>query len=215
MMEHEKKTEHLKKTGHVKTIEHIKAIEHLKTISRHKKLVFDNCIKAGLYKQAIFHDLSKFTPAEFILGVKYYEGDQSPHVDERKETGYSKAWLNHKAKNKHHLEYWMDYSQDRTKGIVGVPMPKQYIIEMFCDRVAASKNYNGENYNDLLPLEYYMKSRAKNYLYKDAKKTLEKYLYMLATKGEDYTFRYIKNKEVIPLRREKLKNIFKVVKEGF
>ena len=37
----------------------------------------------------------------------------------------------------------------------------------------------------------------------------------LAEKGEEYTFRYIKNKEVIPLRVEKMSRIFPFIKYIF
>ncbi len=36
-------------------------------------------------------------------------------------------------------------------------MPEKYVVEMFCDRVAASKNYNGDKYTDSFPLEYYLR----------------------------------------------------------
>ena len=96
---------------------------------------------------------------------------------------------------------------DKSKGIVGMPMPKRYVIEMFCDRVAACKIYQKDNYDKKNPLEYYMKGRAGKLLHEDTKKLLEKYLHMCAEKGEDFTFRYIKNKEVIPMRRDILSRI--------
>ena len=82
--------------------------------------------------------------------------------------------------------------------------PKEYVIEMFCDRVAACKIYNKENYYEKQPLDYYMNGRSRRLLHPDSAKLLEKYLNMLARKGEAYTFRYIHNYEVIPLRRKKL-----------
>ena len=88
-------------------------------------------------------------------------------------------------------------------------MPKQYVIEMFCDRVAACKIYNKENYNQRQPLEYYMKGRSGKLLHEESKAQLEKYLKMLAEKGEDYTFRYIRNKEVVPLRIDRVRRGYK------
>ncbi len=38
---------------------------HLTTVCHHKKLVAKYCFKAGLYRQGICHDLSKFSPTEF------------------------------------------------------------------------------------------------------------------------------------------------------
>ena len=117
------------------------AWKHLKTINHHKMLVMKGCFRVGLYKQGLLHDLSKYSPAEFLPGCRYYTGKESPHNIERKEKGYSSAWLHHKGRNKHHLEYWTDYGTDGEKKIAGMKMPLKYVVEMFCDRVAASQTY--------------------------------------------------------------------------
>ena len=62
------------------------------------------CFKIGLYKQGLTHDLSKYSPTEFLVGYKYYQGNRSPNNAEREETGVSKAWLHHKGRNRHHFE---------------------------------------------------------------------------------------------------------------
>ena len=77
--------------------------------------------------------------------------------------------------------------------MVGMKMPLKYVIEMFVDRVAASKNYLGDKYNDRSALEYYNKGKEHYIIHKDTKKTLEELLNMLASHGEDYTFNYIKD----------------------
>ena len=82
---------------------------HLKTITRHKLLVMHYCFRIGLYKQGLLHDLSKYSPVEFLVGCKYYQGDRSPNNAEREETGLSLSWLHHKGRNRHHYEYWIDY----------------------------------------------------------------------------------------------------------
>lgn len=85
---------------------------HFKTITHHKKLVMQHCFRVGLYYQGLTHDLSKYSPVEFLPGVRFYQGDRSPNDAERKTKGYSAAWLHHKGRNKHHLEYWVDYSAE-------------------------------------------------------------------------------------------------------
>ena len=45
----------------------MKAIEHLRTINHHKLLVMKGCFKVGLYRQGLMHDLSKYTPSEFLV----------------------------------------------------------------------------------------------------------------------------------------------------
>jgi len=147
--------------------------------------------------QGLLHDLSKYSWTEFSVGAKYYQGTRSPNDAEREDKGYSSAWLHHKGRNKHHLEYWIDYSADKScKQLTGMKMPEKYVVEMFCDRVAASKNYNMESYTDNLPLDYYMKGRSKTMLHPESAELLERMLRMLAEKGEDYTFDYIK-KEIL------------------
>ena len=137
------------------------AWKHFVTITRHKNLVMAGCFKVGLYKQGLLHDLSKYSPTEFRVGCKYYQGTMSPNNAERKDLGYSSAWLHHKGRNKHHLEYWIDYAVGDQKsgkvhgGMAGMKMPLKYVVEMFIDRMSASKNYQKENYTDRSPLEYF------------------------------------------------------------
>ena len=48
---------------------------HLHTVNSHRRLVRKYCFKLGLYRQGMMHDLSKYSPSEFIPGVKYYQDD--------------------------------------------------------------------------------------------------------------------------------------------
>lgn len=169
----------------------IHPIKHFKTITRHRLLVLDHTIKAGIPWQGLVHDLSKYSPQEFIPGCIYYVGTESPNTLERKTEGASRAWMHHKGRNKHHFEYWTDYKQLSRK-IGPVRMPARYLIEMFCDRVAASKNYQGKNYSQEKPLEYFEKGFAKTMMHPQSARVLEEWLTMLATQGEDATFKYIK-----------------------
>ena len=178
---------------------------HLSTINHHKMEVMRLCFKVGLYKQGLMHDLSKYSPKEFISGVVFYTGDKSPNTTERRATGKSEAWLHHKGRNRHHFEYWIDYGQEPGSAMQGMKMPVKYVVEMFCDRVAASKNYNKDSYTDRMPLEYYKKGKAKALLHPESAALLEKLLTMLAQQGEDATFDYIK-REILTkeVRREKI-----------
>ena len=166
---------------------------HLKTITEHKWIVLQGCFKAGLYYQGLTHDLSKYTPEEFRTGVLYYQGNRSPNNAEREDIGYSSAWLHHKGRNKHHFEYWIDYS---TKAIDGgmapSKMPKKYVVEMFMDRIAASKTYEKDNYTDSHPLKYYQSGKCEMLMHPETRALLEKLLVMLSKKGEAYTFAYIR-----------------------
>ena len=57
----------------------MKAWQHFKTITTHKMWVMRYCFKIGLYWQGLTHDLSKYSPTEFLVGMKYYQGDRSPN----------------------------------------------------------------------------------------------------------------------------------------
>lgn len=172
----------------------MKVLKHLKTINHHKKLVMEHCFRVGLYRQGLFHDLSKYTPSEFLVGCRYYQGTRSPNNAEREAKGYSSAWLHHKGRNKHHYEYWIDYSDNLEKGIVGQKMPVKYVVEMFMDRVAASKTYQGEKYTDRHPLEYYERGAARlgDMIHPETAEPLHRLLRMLARDGEEKTFAYIR-----------------------
>ena len=169
----------------------IHPIKHLKVICHHRHLVIKHCRKAGIFWQGLGHDLSKFSPTEFFTGAKYFLGNRSPNEKERELFGYSAAWLHHKGRNRHHFEYWNDVNP-ATKRYEPVKMPTRYLIEMFCDRVAASKTYQGENYTDEHPLNYFLRGNASLSMHPETAETLEMLLRMLAEKGEDETFKYIK-----------------------
>ena len=160
---------------------------HLHTINTHKLEVMKNCFRVGLYKQGLLHDLSKYSFSEFIPGVKYYQdGNRSPNNAQREAEGCSTAWLHHKGRNKHHYEYWIDYPAKGGDGsLIGMEMPVNYVIEMFCDRVAASKI-------DVDSLNYFKRAMDHYIINPKTKELLYSLLVMLSEKGEDYTFAYIR-----------------------
>ena len=164
---------------------------HFKTITSHKFLVMKYCFKVGLYKQGFLHDLSKYSPTEFMVGAKYYQGTRSPNNAEREATGVSTSWLHHKGRNQHHFEYWIDYSIS-PRGLVGMKMPKKYVAEMVIDRICASKNYMKEDYNDSSALEYYVNGKDMMLIHKESDFLARYLLTMLAKRGEDYLLRYMK-----------------------
>lgn len=166
--------------------------EHLKTVNRHRALVRKHCFRLGLYWQGLTHDLSKYSPTEFWPGVKYFQGDHSPNDQQRREEGYSAAWLHHKGRNKHHLEYWIDYSPAGDHALTGCRMPEKYVVEMFCDRIAASKTYRGERYTQSDPWDYYARSRDHYLLHPDSRALLERLLLLLRDQGEQAAYQYIR-----------------------
>ena len=165
---------------------------HFKTITSHKLLVMRYCFACGLYRQGLLHDLSKYSPTEFWPGCRYFQGNRSPNEIERMDKGYSSAWLHHKGRNKHHLEYWIDYTAGGGHAMGGMKMPLNYVCEMLCDRVAASRIYLKDAYTDAAPWEYYDHSRGHYILHPDTRALLERLLCMVRDEGQDKTFAYIR-----------------------
>ncbi len=168
------------------------AIKHFKTITHHRHLVIYHALKCGIFFQGLMHDMSKYSPTEFKAGAKFYKGFKSPNEGEREEYGYSNAWMHHKGRNKHHFEYWTDYNF-KTKEMMPVEMPVKYVVEMLCDRIAASKVYQGENYTTSHPIEYFLRGKPTRKIHPNTSDLLEKLLIMLKEKGEKETFLYAKN----------------------
>ena len=166
-------------------------VKHFITVTKHRHVVFDHCRKAGIPIRGLLHDLSKYSPTEFIPGAKYYTGTRSPNEGERGDYGFSCAWMHHKGRNRHHFEYWTDYDPVTHK-MSPVKMPVKFVAEMFCDRVAAGKIYNGSKYTDDSPLEYFNRGKQRRIIHPETSALIESLLVMLSEKGEDETFAYLK-----------------------
>lgn len=204
----------------------MKPWKHFRTITKHKNLVMVGCFKIGLIKQGLLHDMSKYSPSEFWVGAKYYQGFMSPNNAERKDKGVSMAWLHHKGRNKHHLEYWIDYAIDEKESnpdgplkkdhghMGGMKMPIRYVCEMFIDRVSASKNYQKEKYTNESALLYFYNSRDAYIIHQETALLLEYMLTMLAVKGEKETYAYVKKqilKGQVPYESQELENRIKAL----
>lgn len=169
----------------------MKTWQHFKTITRHRWLVMTGCFRVGLYWQGLVHDLSKYSPTEFRMGARYFQGNRSPNDAEREDKGYSEAWMHHKGRNRHHYEYWTDLNR-QTGNYESIPVPRKYLVEMVMDRRAACKVYQGNNYGDDSALAYFERGRERTRLHPDTRRQLQYILTMLAEQGEKETFRYLK-----------------------
>ncbi|MEG0695321.1 MAG: DUF5662 family protein [Erysipelotrichaceae bacterium] len=167
-----------------------KLVGHFMTITKHKIAVTKLCFRCGLIKQGILHDLSKYSWVEFSAGVKYYQGNRSPIDAQKEAVGYSLGWLHHKGRNKHHWEYWLDNAQN---GIKPLEMPVHYVVEMFCDRIAASRIYQKENYNDRSALNYYLNGMNHIVMHEKTKLLILDMLQHVSDYGLDSTILYIRN----------------------
>lgn len=164
---------------------------HFRKITHHRHLVMKQCFQVGLYWRGLTHDLSKYSPTEFWAGARYYQGTSSPTIKERRELGYSAAWLHHKGRNRHHFEYWNDINP-KTHQYEPLEMPTVFFVEMCMDRIAASKNYLGRAYQDGEPLAYLERAGDNARMHPATQQKLRMVLTMLRDKGEQETFRFLR-----------------------
>lgn len=166
-------------------------IKHFQTITRHRHMVMRSCIRVGLIRQGLCHDLSKYSPTEFWQGAKYYQGTRSPNAGAREAVGYSTAWMHHKGRNKHHYEYWTDVPPGQ-KQYRPVPMPTRYLVESVMDRIAASKVYLGKSYTDGASLAYLTREGGQGQMHPETFQKLSFLLTLLQEQGEDALFRFVR-----------------------
>ncbi len=160
-------------------------LKHFKLITRHKWIVFKLCCKIGEPWRGFMHDWSKYSPTEFLEGVKYYVGTYSPINECKKNVGYSKAWLHHKGRNKHHVEYWFDERAPQQTPII----PYKYAAEMICDKLAAGMVYKGKNFTNEYELEYWKKEKDNIHINENTKNFITEVLTQVLEKGIDNTLK--------------------------
>lgn len=164
---------------------------HFKTITLHKLRVTRLCFKMGLIKQGLLHDLSKYSPIEFWC-ASVISKDTAPPIDAEKEAkGYSEGWLHHKGHNKHHWEYLIDRNK-QCAGLFCVEMPKRYVAEMVCDRIAACQTYQKEKYTDASAIEYFQRGSDRQFMHPETAALLQTYLEWVRDDGIDAAFKKIK-----------------------
>lgn len=153
---------------------------HFKTIVKHKFYVFQACRDCGIPWRGLKHDMSKFSPKEFFSSARYFQGDSSPIDAEKIEKGYSIAWQNHKGKNTHHWQYWLD---SKGKEIIPLDMPFVDIVELMCDWVGAGKAYSDGGWTEAEPYEYWGKNKGKMLFSPMTEIEIESYLLALKKYG--------------------------------
>ena len=162
---------------------------HLHTIDHHRFVVMKNCFACGLYGQGLKHDLSKYTPSEFIESVRYFQGNRSPYMYEKEHFGYASGWLHHKGRNRHHWEYWYDMIDGKWQPL---EMPFNYFVEMVCDRVAACRIYQKDKYTNASALNYFLSRNDRFYMHPKTAEDLEHVLKDISIRGEKSVFHDLK-----------------------
>ena len=161
------------------------AFRHAATVLRHKAVVFHECRACGLSLwQSAMHDMSKFSPTEFMPSARYFQGDRSPIEKEREEVGYSAAWLHHKGHNPHHWEYWCEWDENGGNTVAN-KIPWDYVVEMVCDWVGAGKVYESTQWTPSSPIRYYNMCRKNRHFHPETEKLTVKLLETIRDKGLD------------------------------
>ena len=100
---------------------------YLRYIIVHKWRVMIECWREGLYWQGITHDLSKLSRVEFGPYARWFFGHEARSSE--RELAWERAWRHHQHRNRHHRNHWV-IDPDRRQA---TPMPRRYIVKMFCD----------------------------------------------------------------------------------
>jgi hypothetical protein len=98
-------------------------IEYFKYVCKHKWFVFLACVKLGVpIWNALIHDWSKFTPAEWNGYANSFFNNDGSRRDLKKPDGsysltkvkseFTRAWHHHESHNPHHWGYWITFSAD-------------------------------------------------------------------------------------------------------
>ena len=150
------------------------------------------CFSCGMYKQGLLHDLSKYSPTEFIPSVRYYQGNRSPISKEKEINGYSQCWLHHKGRNRHHWEYWVDRENGKAN-LICLPMPFDCLLESVLDRISASKTYNGKKYTDSEPYNFFLRSKEYHTMNEKTASEIAQLLMYLKENGEKKALLYYRD----------------------
>lgn len=163
--------------------------KHFILITRHRHRVLKNAWKCGIFFHTLYHDLSKYGHYEFSRSKKYFTGDRSPVLGERKENNYfSFICQHHTRRNPHHWEYWTDFYSGH---LVLCTMPYKYATEYVCDMIAASSIYNGKNFKKDTCINYFLSKCPRYYITQATKE----YVTWCLTRFAELGFKGLKKKD--------------------
>lgn len=177
----------------------MKIFKHLWVVIKHKHNVLKYATKLGIFWTGLVHDLSKFTPTEFLRSAKYFDGRKSPTIVERKDNAnFSYICVAHTGRNKHHWQYWVDYTRD---DIVVNPIPFRHALEYVADILSASKVYNPKDFTLMVAHDYF-KEHSKTYLMHPATK---EFILWCIKESYDFGFKAVK-KKITKIKYEEIKS---------
>lgn len=179
-------------------------IKHFNLVNKHRLLVLIHSIKLGIPFRGLLHDLSKYTPTEFLDSAKYYNGTSSPIYAQRLEHQmYSTISVHHIKHNKHHFEYWIDFYKG---DLILKAMPYKYALEYVADMISASKVYNRKKFTKDFPLNYFL-DRKDRFLMNSCTKD---FVINMLTIYKNQGFKPLKRKFTKKLYEESLKKYSQV-----
>lgn len=117
--------------------------QYLKYVLRHKWYVFQECLKLGVpIWIALLHDWDKFLPDEWLPYARtFYAPDGTKQYVESAD--FTRAWLLHQNRNKHHWQFWMiTWDRGTTECL---PMPDVFRREMLADWRGAGRAITGKD----------------------------------------------------------------------
>lgn len=96
-------------------------LNYLKYVVRHKWFVMVECFRLGIPFLGLVHDISKFSPMEWIsYAHTFYKPNGEKQYVESVEFAHS--WMLHQHRNKHHWQYWLHLTISSHN--CGIPLPE-------------------------------------------------------------------------------------------
>jgi hypothetical protein len=126
------------------------------------------------------HDRSKNTVDEFDAYAEKFYGTNKNSAEVEDE--FNLAWLHHQNHNPHHWQYWVLLKD--SGGVIPMPMPYEYVIEMICDWWSFS--WKSMNLYEIF--DWYDKNESTMQLHRDTKQAVKDILELLKDKLDELHF---------------------------
>jgi hypothetical protein len=157
--------------------------QYLRYVLRHKWYVFVAACRLGVPWLGLLHDLSKFTPQEWVPYARHFFGpqrrpeggtnaahDQDGYDAASIQAAYDRAWLVHIHRNAHHWQHWVLL---REGGVAtALPMPDRYRREMLADWIGAGRAQGSKSG----ARDWYVANRGKMQLHDETRAWVERQL---------------------------------------
>ncbi len=153
---------------------------------RHKWYVFRACRLFGVpLRQALLHDWSKFTPAEWLPYTRHFRylpfhwlvmGNVGTVYRRGDDPAFDQAGERHWRQNPHHWQHWCRRGEDGT--LQPLPIPDSYAREMVADWIGASK---AQGNRDIVG--WYAANRAQIILHPQTRRLVEHLLDVAQEQG--------------------------------